>query len=166
MNSNGSRATRTQPTGPEAKARALNLELPEAPTPMGVYQPLVVVGKLAYVSGHGPKQKDGSFMTGRVGAGCDLDAGKAAARQAGLTILATLRRGLGSLDKVARVVKMFGLVNCTNDFTDHPKVINGCSELFAEIWGNEKGIGARSAVGANSLPANITVEIEVIFLLK
>jgi enamine deaminase RidA (YjgF/YER057c/UK114 family) len=150
----------------EARFQALKLELPPAPNPVGVYQSLIVTGKFAYASGHGPLQADGSFMTGRVGTDLDLTAGKAAARQAGLTILATLRRVLGSLDKVERVIKTFGLVNCTADFTEHPQVINGCSELFAEIWGADKGIGARSAVGANSLPSNITVEIEAIFLLK
>ena len=150
----------------EARFRALNLVLPPAPKPVGVYQSLIVTGKFAYASGHGPIQADGSFLTGRVGSDLDLAAGKAAARQAGLTILATLRRVLGTLDKVDRVIKTFGLVNCTADFTEHPKVINGCSELFAEIWGPDKGVGARSAVGANSLPSNITVEIEVVFQLK
>ena len=150
----------------EARCRELKLELPPAPTPMGVYQPLVIVGKFAYASGHGPIRTDGSFVTGRLGMDLDISAGKAAARQAGLTILATLRRALGSLDRIARVVKTFGMVNCTADFTEHPKVINGCSELFAEIWGQEKGVGARSAVGNNSLPANIAVEVEVVFLLK
>jgi enamine deaminase RidA (YjgF/YER057c/UK114 family) len=152
--------------GAEARLKALNLLLPPAPTPAGVYKPLVVDGKFVYVSGHGPVRIDGSLITGRVGADLDVDSGKAAARQTGLTILATLRRALGSLDKVKRVIKTFGLVNCTPDFTEHPKVINGCSELFAEIWGDDPGIGARSAVGTNSLPGNITVEIEVIFLLK
>jgi enamine deaminase RidA (YjgF/YER057c/UK114 family) len=100
--------------------------------------------------------------------GSDLDSSAAtnAARQTGLTILATLRRALGSLDRVERVVKTFGLVNCTAEFQEHPSVINGCSELFAEIWGNDKGVGARSAIGTNSLPKNIPVEIEVIFALK
>jgi enamine deaminase RidA (YjgF/YER057c/UK114 family) len=133
---------------------------------MGVYQPLVVVGKFAYVSGHGPLKADGSLVTGRVGLDLDLAGGKAAARQAGLTILATLRRALGSLDRVERVIKTFGMVNCTPEFTEHPKVINGCSELFADVWGERKGIGARSAVGHNSLPGNIAVEVEAIFLLK
>jgi len=150
----------------EARFRTLNLELPPAPKPVGVYQSLIVTGKFAYASGHGPIQANGSFMTGRVGSDLDLAAGKAAARQAGLTILATLRRVLGSLDKVERVIKTFGLVNCTPEFTEHPQVINGCSELFAEIWGSDKGVGARSAVGANSLPSNIAVEIEVVFQLK
>ncbi|HLH56888.1 MAG TPA: RidA family protein [Verrucomicrobiae bacterium] len=150
----------------EARLSELNLQLPPAPTPMGVYKPVIVVGNLAYVSGHGPLKADGSFMTGRVGLEVDIEYAKAAARQAGLTILASLRRALGSLDKVDRIVKTFGLVNCTDDFTEHPKVINGCSELFVEIWGEERGIGARSAVGTHSLPANITVEIEVIFALS
>lgn len=159
-------ATKSIVAGPEARLKELNLLLPPAPTPMGVYKPLVITGKFAYASGHGPIRTDGSFMKGRVGADLDLDSGKVAARQTGLTILATLRRALGGLDKVDRVIKTFGLVNCTPDFTEHPKVINGCSELFAQIWGDDKGIGARSAVGTNSLPGNITVEIEVIFLLK
>ncbi len=163
---NSSRHSTKKNPSAEARFEALNLALPPAPTPVGVYQSMVVAGKFAYASGHGPIKADGSFMTGRVGSDLDLEQGKAAARQTGLTILATLRRVLGSLDKVDRVIKTFGMVNCTPDFLDHPKVINGCSELFAEIWGPEKGIGARSAVGTNSLPSNITVEIEVVFLLK
>jgi enamine deaminase RidA (YjgF/YER057c/UK114 family) len=150
----------------EIRLQELNLQLPPAPTPVGVYQSLLVTGKFAYASGHGPIQADGSFMTGRVGSDLDLAEAKAAARQTGLTILATLRRVLGSLNRVERVIKTFGMVNCTPEFTEHPKVINGCSELFSEIWGTNKGIGARSAVGTNSLPSNIPVEIEVIFLLK
>ena len=159
-------ATKLDTGAAEAKLRELTLSLPPAPAPMGVYQALVVTGKFAYASGHGPIQPDGSFMTGRVGSDLDLAAGKLAARQTALTILATLRRVLGSLDKIERVLKTFGLVNCTPDFKDHPQVINGCSELFAAIWGPDKGVGARSAVGANSLPGNIPVEIEAVFLLK
>ena len=166
----GSKSSRTSnrwaARNAETRLKELNLQLPPAPTPVGVYQSLVIIRKFAYASGHGPLQADGSFITGRVGSELDLAAGKAAARQTGLTILATLKRVLGSLNKVERVVKTFGLVNCTPDFTDHPKVINGCSELFADIWGPDKGVGARSAVGTNSLPGNITVEIEVTFLLK
>lgn len=150
----------------EGRLRSLKLELPPAPKPVGVYQSLLVAGKFVYVSGHGPIRADGSLMTGRVGADLDVAAGRAAARQAGLTILATLRRVLGSLDQVDRVIKTFGLVNCTAEFTEHPQVINGCSGLFAELWGSEKGIGARSAVGTNSLPGNITVEIEMVLQLK
>jgi enamine deaminase RidA (YjgF/YER057c/UK114 family) len=148
---------------PEATFRNLGLVLPPAPKPAGVYRPIVVVGNLAFVSGHGPVKSDGALISGRVGADLDLDAGKLAARQTGLAILATLRRELGSLDRVKRVIKVLGMVNCTPDFCDHPKVINGCSELFAEIFGPDSGIGARSAVGMGSLPGNIAVEIEAIF---
>jgi len=108
---------------------------------------------------------DKTFITGRVGAGLDLEAGKAAARQTGLAILATLRSELGSLDRVKRLIKVLGMVNCTPEFQDHPKVINGCSELFADVFGHENGIGVRSAVGMSSLPGNIAVEIEAVFEL-
>lgn len=141
------------------------LELPPAPKAMGVYKPIVVVGNLAYASGHGPLKADGSLMTGRVGADVDLQFGYDAARQTGLALLASLKAQLGSLDKVKRVIKTLGMVNSTAEFKDHPKVINGCSELFATIWGADHGVGARSAVGMGSLPGNIAVEIEVIFEL-
>lgn len=150
---------------PESRLRELKLELPPAPKPVAVYKPLIIVGNLAYVSGHGPLTADRSLITGRVGAELDLEAGKVAARQVGLAMLATLRSELGSLDRVKRVVKVLGMVNCTPDFPDHPKMINGCSELFAEVFGPESGIGARSAVGMGSLPGNIAVEIEAIFEL-
>jgi enamine deaminase RidA (YjgF/YER057c/UK114 family) len=149
----------------EARLLELRLELPPAPKPVAVYRPVVVVDKLAYVSGHGPLRPDKTLITGRVGADLDLDAGKVAARQVGLAILATLRCELGSLDRVKRVIKVLGMVNCTAEFGDHPRVINGCSELFAEVFGAEGGIGARSAVGMGSLPGNIAVEIEAIFEL-
>ncbi|HEU0010085.1 MAG TPA: RidA family protein [Verrucomicrobiae bacterium] len=150
---------------PEARLKELNLELPTAPKPVGVYRPVVIVGNMAYVSGHGPLKPDKTLITGRVGADLSLDQGKAAARQVGLTILATLRDQLGNLDRVKRLVKVLGMVNSAPDFLDHPKVINGCSELFVEVWGPENGIGARSAVGMGPLPGNIAVEIEAIFEL-
>ena len=150
---------------PEARLAELKLELPPAPKPVAVYRPLIVSGNMAYVSGHGPLKPDKTLITGRVGADLDLAGGKAAARQVGLAILATLRAELGSLDKVRRLVKVLGMVNCTADFRDHPAVINGCSELFADVFGAENGIGARSAVGMGSLPGNIAVEIEAIFEL-
>jgi len=153
-------------SGPEAKLESWNIQLPPAPSPAGVYQSLIVTSKMAYASGHGPLLADGTLITGKVGVNLDIAAGKAAARQTGLTILATLRRVLGSLDRVERVIKILGMVNCAPDFREHPQVINGCSELFAELWGMEKGVGARSAVGVGSLPGNIAVEIEAIFLLK
>ncbi len=148
---------------PETRLVELKLELPPAPKPIAVYRPMVVCGNLAYVSGHGPLKPDKSFITGRVGAGLDLEAGKAAARQTGLAILATLRSELGSLDRVKRLIKVLGMVNCTSEFADHPKVINGCSELFRDVFGPDNGVGARSAVGMGSLPGNIAVEIEAVF---
>ena len=150
----------------EARIIELKLNLPPAPKPIAVYRPVVVVDKLAYVSGHGPLRPDKTLITGRVGADLDLAGGKAAARQVGLAILATLRDQFGSLDRIKRIVKVLGMVNCTPDFGEHPKVINGCSELFADVFGPENGIGARSAVGMGSLPGNIAVEIEAIFELQ
>jgi enamine deaminase RidA (YjgF/YER057c/UK114 family) len=150
---------------PEERITELNLQLPPAPAPGGVFKPVAVVGNLAYISGHAPIRADGSLITGRVGADLDVEAGYAAARQVGLTILSTLRAHLGSVDSVKRVIKTLGMVNCTPDFTDHPKVINGYSELFAEVFGADSGVGARSAVGMSSLPSNMAVEIEVIFEL-
>ena len=151
---------------PEQRIVELRLELPPAPKPVAVYKPLVVIGNIAYVSGHGPLKPDKSLIIGRVGADLDLAGGKNAARQVGLAILATLRSELGSLDRVKRLVKTLGMVNSTPEFRDHPAVINGFSELFAEVFGTENGIGARSAVGMGSLPGNIAVEIEAIFELN
>jgi len=150
----------------EKRLLELKLELPPAPKPVAVYRTVVVVQNIAYVSGHGPLKSDGSMITGRVGADLDLAAGKAAARQVGLAILSTLRAELGSLDRVKRLLKTLGMVNATPDFKDHPAVINGYSELLAEVFGREDGIGARSAVGMGSLPGNIPVEIEAIFELR
>ncbi len=150
---------------PEAKLKSLKLELPPAPAPKGVYKPLLKDKNYVYVSGHGPFLPDGSLMTGRVGSEVDKDQGKAAARQTGLAILSTLQTNLGSLNKIKRVIKVLGMVNCTPDFGEHPYVINGASELFAEIFGPENGIGVRSAVGMGSLPENISVEIEAVFEL-
>jgi enamine deaminase RidA (YjgF/YER057c/UK114 family) len=149
----------------ETRLVELKLELPPAPKPAGVYKPVVIAGNVAYVSGHGPLQPDRTLITGRVGADLTLEQGKAAARQVGLAILATLRAQLGSLDRVRRVLKTLGMVNCTADFREHPQVINGCSELFGEVFGPDHGIGARSAVGMGSLPGNIAVEIEMILEL-
>ncbi len=150
----------------DAKLVELKLELPPAPKPMGVYKPIVISGNMAYVSGHGPLQSDGTLMVGRVGADVDQDFGYQAARQTGLAVLATLQANLGSLDKVKRIVKTLGMVNCESDFGAHPAVINGFSDLFAEVYGEENGVGARSAVGMGSLPGNIPVEVEAIFELN
>jgi enamine deaminase RidA (YjgF/YER057c/UK114 family) len=150
--------------GAEARLAELGIKLPPPPKPAGVYKPVVVVGNLAFVSGHGPLKDDGTMYTGKVGQAVDQKFGYDSARQTGLAILATLRTGLGSLDRIKRVIKLLGMVNCTPDFTQHPAVINGCSELFRDIWGDD-GVGARSAVGMGSLPGDITTEIEVIFEL-
>lgn len=151
---------------PEARLSALNLTLPRAPAPMGVYKPGLVDGRYLWLSGHGPLLPDGSLIEGRVGVELDAHAGKAAARQVGLAMLATIRATVGSLDKVHRVVKVLGMVSCTPDFEQHPYVVNGCSELFADIWGADRGVGVRSAVGMGSLPGNIPVEVEALFALE
>jgi enamine deaminase RidA (YjgF/YER057c/UK114 family) len=150
---------------PDDNLAALNLTLPPAPTPKGVYKPALVIGNFVYVSGHGPYLPDGNLMTGRVGADVDTAFGVEAAQQTGLAILATLTATLGSLNRVKRVIKVLGMVNCVADFETHPTVINGCSDLFAKVWGPENGIGVRSAVGMGSLPQNISVEIEAMFEL-
>ena len=149
----------------EARIIDLNLEFPPPPKPGGVYHPVVIVGNLVYVSGHGPLLPDKTLIRGRIGDDIDAEAGRMAARQVGLAILATLKNNLGSLDKIKRVIKVLGMVNANASFEKHPYVINGCSELFAEVWGKENGIGVRSAVGMASLPDNIPVEIEAIFEL-
>ena len=146
-----------------ARLSELGIELPAAPPPVGLYRPALVVGNICYTSGHLPIAEDGSLITGQVGHDLDQEAGCRAARRTGLAILATLQATLGNLDRVRRVVKLFGMVNATSEFDAHPAVINGCSELFAEVFGEEAGVGARSAMGAGSLPRNVCVEIEAIF---
>lgn len=143
-------------------ARA-GLRMPAAPTPKGLYKSIVIVGNLAYTSGHLPVDADGKLITGRLGADVDVDAGYNAARLAGLNILASLQKELGTLDRVGRVVKILGVVNGTPDFTQQPAVVNGCSELFADVFGPDAGVGARSAIGTNSLPLGVPVEIEAVF---
>jgi len=133
---------------------------------LGVYKPYLIEGKYLYLSGHGPVQDDKTLLTGRIGKEMDMEQGKLAARQVGLTMLSTIRKHIGGLDKIRRVIKVFGMVNCVPEFERHPYVINGCSELFSAIWGVENGVGVRSAVGFGSLPDNIPVEIEAIFLLR
>ncbi len=143
----------------------LGFSLPPAPKPLGVYKPFLIDGKYLYLSGHGPVQDDKSLIIGRIGETISIEDGKLAARQVGLTILSTIKTNMGSLDKVKRVIKVLGMVNCTPDFEKHPYIINGCSELFAQVWGDENGIGTRSAVGFGSLPDNIPVEIEALMEL-
>lgn len=150
---------------PDENFAELGLTLPPAPKPLGVYKPFLIDGSHLYVSGHGTVQDDGSLIIGRIGADMSQEDGKLAARQVGLAILSTIKTNLGSLNKVKRVIKVLGMVNCTADFAQHPFIINGCSELFAKVWGEDNGIGVRSAVGMDSLPGNIPVEIEALFEL-
>ena len=150
----------------DGKLAKLGLSLPPAPKPLGLYKPMLMVGNLAYLSGHGPLQIDGKLVLGRVGADMTLEQGQAAARQTALAMLATLRAGLGSLDRIVRVVKILGLVRCTDDFGQTPAVINGCSQLFVDLWGDDLGIGVRSALGTNALPGGMAVEVEAIFEIK
>ena len=154
------------PLTPEEQMIQSGIQLPPQSTPGGIYKPCLQVGNLIYVSGHGPRQIDGTLIKGKVGKEINADEAKIAARQTGLTILATLKSNLGSLDRIKRVIKILGMVNCVPDFEKHPYVINGCSELFAEIWGDDSGVGVRSAVGMGSLPGNIPVEIEAVFELS
>jgi enamine deaminase RidA (YjgF/YER057c/UK114 family) len=130
---------------------------------MAKYKTAVLAGNMLYVSGHGPLKPDGKLILGRVGADLTLEQGKEAARVVGLAVLSTVRNTLGSLDKVKRLIKTLGMVNSTAEFKDHPAVINGFSDLMAEVFGDDVGVGARSAVGMGSLPSNIAVEIECIF---
>ncbi len=147
----------------EARLKELGLELPPAPKAIGVYKSVITTGNLVMTSGHGPLQSDGTLITGVVGVDADQEAGYAASKQAGLAILATLKEHLGSLDKIKRVIKLTGFVACTADFDQQPAVINGCSELFRDVFGPDIGVGARSAVGMVALPVKMMVEIEGIF---
>jgi enamine deaminase RidA (YjgF/YER057c/UK114 family) len=149
---------------PSEKIKELGLEFPPAPKPAGVYRPILVVDKFLYVSGQGPVKNDGTLITGRVGDNLNLEEAKLAARQVGLTMLSTIQTHFGAIDKVKRVVKVLGMVNSTPDFGKHPLVINGFSELMAEVFGSENGIGVRSAVGM-MLPDQVAVEIEAMFEL-
>jgi enamine deaminase RidA (YjgF/YER057c/UK114 family) len=148
----------------ELKIKELGLILPPAPKPIGVYKPVLVIDRFLYVSGQGPLLPDGSLMKGKVGTDLDLNQGKLAARQVGLTMLSTIKAHFGDLNRIKRIVKVLGMVNSTPDFESQPAVINGFSELMAEVFGEENGIGVRSAVGM-TLPANIAVEVEAMFEL-
>ncbi len=148
------------------KLSELGLDMPPAPEPKGLYRPLVVVGDMAYTSGHLPVDAAGHLVTGRVGVEIDIPTATHAALLTGLNILATLRAELGSLDRVRRLVKVLGAVNGTPEFTEQPAVINGCSQLLADVFGPETGIAARSAIGVASLPLGVPVEIEAVFQVE
>ena len=146
----------------ETRIAELKLILPPPPKPVATYIPVVRVNELAYVSGHGPLRPDKRMVTGRVGADLTEAEGKEAARVVGLAILSSLRNYLGSLDRVDFIVKLLGMVNAVPDFNDSPKVINGCSDLMVEVFGEAIGKHERSAVGMAELPFNIPVEVEMI----
>jgi len=149
----------------EQKIKELGLQLPAAPKPVASYSLAVVAGELIYLAGHLPVRADGELVRGRLGAELTVEQGREAARLAGLAMLATLRAQLGSLDRVERLVKATGYVNCTSDFTDQPAVLNGFSDLMADVFGTA-GKGARSAVGVGSLPLGAAVEIDAVFLIS
>jgi len=149
----------------EQKLTGLNLSLPVLSSSKGIYKRCVTVDKLLYVSGHISVKNDGSAITGKLGKDLSDDEGRLAARQCGLSILSSIRDHFGDLNKIKRVIKILGMVNCVPDYQNHPLVINGCSELFVQIWGDDNGKGVRSAVGMGSLPGNAAVEIEAIFEL-
>lgn len=147
----------------EQQLEKLNLSLPALPGSKGIYKSCLQVGSLIYVSGHVSINTDGSYITGKLGKDITDVEGTIAARQCGLAMLVSLKKHLGDLDKIKRVIKLLGMVNATPEYEKHPIVINGCSELYAQLWGEENGIGVRSAVGMGSLPGNVAVEIEGIF---
>ena len=149
---------------PDLRIVELGLILPPVPKPAGVYKLVLVVDKFLYVSGQGPIRSDGTLMTGRLGADLDKEEGKLAARQVGLTMLSTIKTHFGELKKIKRIIKVLGMVNSAPGFEQQPAVINGFSELMAEVFGEENGIGVRSAVGM-ILPSNIPVEVEAMFEL-
>lgn len=150
----------------EKRLKELGIELPAPAKPVAVYVPAVLTGNLLFTSGHIPWTADGKPLPGRIGQDLTLEQGAEIARQIGLSILTTVRQSVGSLDRVVRLVKATGMVNCTDDFNQHPKVINGFSELMVQVFGESAGKAARSAVGMNSLPANVPVEIEAIFEIR
>ncbi len=150
---------------PEEKLASMGLTLPEAPVPVATYVPYRWAGNLLYLSGQGPKRADGTYRAGRLGRDATIEEGYDDARLTGLNLLAVAKSALGDLGRIEAVIKLLGMVNAEPDFADHPKVINGCSDLLVEVLG-EAGRHARSAVGMGSLPNRMTVEIEAILLVR
>jgi enamine deaminase RidA (YjgF/YER057c/UK114 family) len=148
-----------------ANLAALGLTLPPPPKPIGNYVPFRLAGNILYLSGVGPRHANGTSMTGKVGAAVSVEQGYEAAKLCGLNLLTNMIAALGSLDRVDTVLKVLGMVNAVPEFEDHPKVINGCTDLFVAVFG-DNGRPARSAVGMGSLPGNISVEVEAIVLIK
>ena len=149
----------------EQKLADMGLQFPQLPVSKGIYKRCLTVGNFLFVSGHVSVHTDGKFFTGKVGVNLSEENGKAAARQCALGILSSIKDHLGSFDRLHRVIKILGMVNCGPDFEKHALIINGCSELFVKLLGEENGIGVRSAVGMGSLPGNVAVEVEALFEL-
>ena len=152
----------SQQIDPESRLEELGIELGPPPQPVANYVSAVRAGDLVFLAGHGPRLPDGGYVTGKVGPQLSLEEGYQAARLTGIALLASLKAEIGDLNKVVRIVKSTGMVNTTPDFTDHPAVINGFSDLMVDVFGEQRGKHARSAVGMNSLPIDIAVEIEMI----
>jgi enamine deaminase RidA (YjgF/YER057c/UK114 family) len=164
---NGAGSEARQEAGPEARLRQLGIELPPPPQPVATYVPAVVVGNMLYVAGHTPRLPDGSpDYQGKVGRDFTVEQGGEAARTMGLNILSTVRNALGSLDRVARLVRTFGMINADPGFTQHPQVINGFSDFMVDVFGEDLGKGTRAAVGMGSLPFGMAVEIETYWEIR
>ena len=155
-----------QELSPEQRLEELGIQLPDPPAPVANYVRAVQTGNLVFLAGHGPLLSDGNYITGKLGRDLTLLEGYAAARQTGIALLATLKREIGDLSRVTRIVKVNGMVNATPDYTQQPNVINGCSDLLVEVFGPEIGKHARAAVGMNSLPLGIAVEIDMIVEIR
>ncbi len=153
---------RAQGLSPEERLDSLGIQLTQPPSPVANYVRAVQTGNLVFLAGHGPYLPDGTYITGKLGHDLTLEEGYAAARQTAIVLLASLKHEIGDLSRVTRIVKVNGMVNATPDYTDHPNVINGCSDLLVEVFGPEIGRHARAAVGMNSLPIGIAVEIEMV----
>ncbi len=150
-----------KPEGPEARLAAMGIELPKPPAPVANYVRAVRTGNLVFLAGHGPLKPEGGYVTGKLGKDLTVEEGYAAARLTGIALLASLKGEIGSLDRVRRIVRVEGMVNATPDFTDQSKVINGCSDLLVEVFG-DRGKHARAAVGMVSLPIGLAVEIHMV----
>lgn len=154
-------ATWAQTIDYDKKLKELGIELIPATKPIANYVKAVRTGNLLFLAGHGPSLTDGTVMTGKLGQNYTVEQGYQAARQTTISLISTLKNEVGDLNKVKRIVKVLGMVNCTPEFTDQPKVMNGCSDLLVQVFG-EKGRHARSAVGMNALPLGMAVEVEII----
>ena len=154
-------SSKTRDDNPEQKLKELGIQLSSPSSPVANYVNTVKTGNLVFISGKGPLKKDGNYVLGKLGENLTLEQGYEAARLTAINLISTLKASIGDLSKVKRIVRVTGMVNATSDFTDHPKVVNGCSDLLVEVFG-DNGKHTRAAVGMNSLPLNIAVEIDMV----